>query len=67
VLERREAAMAEHHSQTSPFDGLSDDLRRAFLTLDHLAAVPLAVAWSEACETDRADDYWDVTEAGWRR
>ena len=43
VLECREAAMAEHRSQTSPFDGLSDDLRRAFLTRDHLAAVTLAV------------------------
>jgi LmbE family N-acetylglucosaminyl deacetylase len=41
VLDRREAAMAEHRSQASPFDGLSDDLRRAFLTTDHLARVVL--------------------------
>jgi LmbE family N-acetylglucosaminyl deacetylase len=41
VLERREAAIAEHRSQTSPFDGLSADLRRAFLTADHLARVDL--------------------------
>lgn len=39
VLERREAAMAEHRSQASPYDGLSDGLRRAFLTVDHLARV----------------------------
>jgi len=39
VLGRREAAIAEHRSQVSPFDGLSDDLRRAFLTTDHLARV----------------------------
>ncbi|MFD2094250.1 PIG-L deacetylase family protein [Blastococcus deserti] len=39
VLDRREAAMAEHRSQASPFDGLSPDLRRAFLVRDHLARV----------------------------
>ena len=39
VLDRREAAIAEHRSQISPFDGLSDGLRRAFLTADHLARV----------------------------
>ena len=39
VLDRREAAIAEHRSQVSPFEGLSDDLRRAFLTSDHLARV----------------------------
>jgi LmbE family N-acetylglucosaminyl deacetylase len=39
VLDRREAAIAEHRSQVSPFDGLSDALRRAFLTADHLARV----------------------------
>jgi LmbE family N-acetylglucosaminyl deacetylase len=41
VLDRREAAMAEHRSQTSPFDGISEGLRRAFLTADHLVRVPL--------------------------
>jgi N-acetyl-1-D-myo-inositol-2-amino-2-deoxy-alpha-D-glucopyranoside deacetylase len=39
VLDRREAAMAEHRSQASPFDGLSPELRRAFLATDHLARV----------------------------
>ena len=39
VLDLREAAMAEHRSQASPFDGLSDELRRAFLTADHLVRV----------------------------
>jgi LmbE family N-acetylglucosaminyl deacetylase len=47
VLDRREAAMAEHRSQASPFDGLSDDLRRAFLTVDHLVRVRPAVAHVE--------------------
>jgi LmbE family N-acetylglucosaminyl deacetylase len=37
VLDRREAAMAEHRSQASPYDGLSPELRRAFLTRDHFA------------------------------
>jgi LmbE family N-acetylglucosaminyl deacetylase len=41
VLDRREAAIAEHRSQTSPFDGLSGELRRAFLTTDYLAEVDL--------------------------
>jgi N-acetyl-1-D-myo-inositol-2-amino-2-deoxy-alpha-D-glucopyranoside deacetylase len=41
VLEVRETAMAEHRSQASPFDGLSAELRRAFLTADHLARVDL--------------------------
>lgn len=35
-LEARERAIAVHASQTSPYDGLPDDLRRAFLTRDHL-------------------------------
>ena len=39
LLERREAAIAQHRSQTSPFEGLSDPLRRAFLTRDCLARV----------------------------
>ncbi|WP_448628008.1 PIG-L deacetylase family protein [Geodermatophilus sp. URMC 64] len=39
VLDVREAAIAEHRSQATPFDGLSDDLRRAFLTTDHLVRV----------------------------
>ena len=39
VLAQREAAIAEHRSQASPFDSLSDDPRRAFLTAYHLARV----------------------------
>lgn len=35
-LETRELAIAEHRTQTSPFEGLPDDLRRAFLTREHL-------------------------------
>jgi LmbE family N-acetylglucosaminyl deacetylase len=36
LLERRDAAIALHASQKSPFDGLPDDLHRAFLTREHL-------------------------------
>jgi LmbE family N-acetylglucosaminyl deacetylase len=39
VLDRREAALAAHHSQASPYDGLSDALRTAFLATDHLVRV----------------------------
>jgi LmbE family N-acetylglucosaminyl deacetylase len=39
VLEQRCAAIAAHRSQSSPFAGLDDDLRSAFLTRDHLVRV----------------------------
>lgn len=32
----RREAISRHRSQTSPFDGLSEDLRRRFLATDHL-------------------------------
>jgi hypothetical protein len=35
-LAAREAAIALHRSQTSPFEGLPPDLRRAFLTTEYL-------------------------------
>jgi LmbE family N-acetylglucosaminyl deacetylase len=35
-LATREAAIALHRSQTSPFEGLPPDLRRDFLTTEHL-------------------------------
>ena len=38
-LEARERAIAVHASQTSPYDGLPDELRRAFLTREHLLRV----------------------------
>ncbi len=38
-LPRREQAIAAHRSQTSPFEGLPDDLRQAFLARDHLLRV----------------------------
>jgi hypothetical protein len=52
VLERRESAMSEHRSQASPFDGLSDELRRAFLTTDHLVRVTLR----PSAHRDHTDD-----------
>lgn len=36
VLEVRRRAIAAHRSQTSPYDGLPDDLAQAFLSHDHL-------------------------------
>jgi LmbE family N-acetylglucosaminyl deacetylase len=39
VLAIREQAIACHRSQASPYDGLSPDLRRAFLTVDHIEHV----------------------------
>lgn len=35
-LATREAAIALHRTQTSPFEGLPEELRRAFLTREHL-------------------------------
>jgi N-acetyl-1-D-myo-inositol-2-amino-2-deoxy-alpha-D-glucopyranoside deacetylase len=43
VLDRRERAIAAHRSQASPFDGLADDLRHAFLAYDYL--VRIAPPW----------------------
>jgi LmbE family N-acetylglucosaminyl deacetylase len=36
LLEQRDSAIALHTSQRSPFDGLPDELHRAFLTREHL-------------------------------
>jgi N-acetyl-1-D-myo-inositol-2-amino-2-deoxy-alpha-D-glucopyranoside deacetylase len=55
VLDRREAAIAEHRSQKSPFEGLSPELREAFLGTDHLVRVPLAPT-----------PWWDHATATWR-
>ena len=71
VLAQREAAIAEHRSQTSPFDGLSPELREAFLVTDHLVRVPLpGRAWPEAWRSvpgmRASDEYWDCTDAVWR-
>jgi LmbE family N-acetylglucosaminyl deacetylase len=38
-LKAREAAIALHRSQRSPFQGLPDDLRRAFLGREHLIRI----------------------------
>lgn len=40
VLDIRERAISCHRSQASPFDGLSPELRRAFLSTDHLRLGP---------------------------
>ena len=39
LYERRWEAIRAHRSQSSPFDGLPDELARAFLATDHLIAV----------------------------
>ena len=71
VLGQREAAIAEHRSQTSPFDGLSRELREAFLVTDHLVRVPLAArtepeAWRSLPGARASTEYWDCTDATWR-
>lgn len=72
VLDRREAAIAEHRSQSSPFDGLSEELRLAFLGTDHLVRVPLAPAgpwpepWRQPPGAHRSGEWWDGTAAVWR-
>ena len=38
-LDQRWHAIRTHRSQTSPFEGLPDDLARAFLARDHLIAL----------------------------
>jgi N-acetyl-1-D-myo-inositol-2-amino-2-deoxy-alpha-D-glucopyranoside deacetylase len=43
-LEARSRAIAAHASQTSPFEGLPDDLRRAFLGREYLLAVGARVS-----------------------
>ena len=71
VLDRREAAIAEHRSQSSPFDGLSDELRRAFLVTDHLVRVPLPAPgpwpepWRTADGAGRPREYWDCQLGAW--
>jgi LmbE family N-acetylglucosaminyl deacetylase len=42
VLAVREAAIACHRSQASPFDGLSPALREAFLATDHVVELDLS-------------------------
>ena len=71
VLAQREAAIAEHRSQASPFDGLSPALREAFLVTDHLVRVPLPQrtepeAWRSVPGMRTSTEYWDCTDAGWR-
>ena len=72
VLERRTAAMAEHRSQSSPFDGLSDELRRDFLCTDHLVRVPLPSPgpwpepWRSASREPPSPSYWDCRAGAWR-
>jgi LmbE family N-acetylglucosaminyl deacetylase len=72
VLDRREAAIAEHRSQSSPYDELSDDLRRTFLGTDHLVRVPLPgpgpwpEPWRSAAGRRAPTQYWDCEAAEWR-
>jgi LmbE family N-acetylglucosaminyl deacetylase len=39
LLDRRQAAIALHRSQQSPFDGLPDDVQRTWLGREHLVRV----------------------------
>lgn len=47
-LPTRWRAIAAHRSQTSPYEGLSDDLATAFLTSEHLIEVPTPTAAAAA-------------------
>jgi LmbE family N-acetylglucosaminyl deacetylase len=40
LWQQRWTAIRAHRSQTSPFEGLPDDLARAFLCREHLRLVP---------------------------
>ena len=40
--------------------------RRAFLTVDHLAAVPLAATWTDWGRTELGHAYWDHVAGRWR-
>jgi N-acetyl-1-D-myo-inositol-2-amino-2-deoxy-alpha-D-glucopyranoside deacetylase len=51
VLQLREAAIAQHRSQASPFDELSRELRDAFLAFSHIARVQPGDARRDAVET----------------
>lgn len=51
VLDRRDRAIAAHRSQASPFEGLDDDLRHAFLAYDSLLRV--VPPWNDG-EIERA-------------
>ena len=53
-LPARERAIAVHASQTSPFEGLPDELRRAFLSTDHLRRV--VPAWPGGAPETRLHD-----------
>lgn len=54
--EARLVAIARHRSQVSPFEGLSDELGRAFLTADHLVRV--APTWADGVGAPRESSLW---------
>lgn len=66
--DRRLAAIAMHRSQVSPYEALPDDLRRAFLTTEHLRPA----GWEDAVDPDRTRHqhsrtacYWDHLTCRW--
>ncbi|MFC6704291.1 PIG-L deacetylase family protein [Flexivirga alba] len=67
--ERRLEGIARHRSQVSPYEALPEDLRRAFLTIEHLRR---AVGVGMPSDPDRARHqhntstcYWDLLECRW--
>lgn len=68
--DRRQQAIALHRSQSSPYDALPEDLRRAFLTTENLR--PAFVDRSSTSDPDRSRHqhnrstcHWDHIECHW--
>ncbi len=62
---RRCDAIARHRSQTSPFDALPDDLRREFLTSEHLRPADPADPDQARHHHGPSTCYWNFVECRW--
>lgn len=63
--DRRLEAIARHRSQSSPFDTLPEDLRRGFLTTEHLRPAGPADPDRARHQHGRTTCYWDHLECRW--
>lgn len=67
--ERRLEAIAMHRSQVSPYEALPEELRRAFLTTEHLRRVDGGGMPADPDrgrhEHHRTTCYWDLLECRW--
>ncbi len=62
---RRQAAIACHRSQTSPFEALPEELRREFLTTEHLRHAGPADPDRARHRHGRDTCFWDQVECRW--